>query len=200
MRKVCWCKTVSRETGLIALLRSPIGRHCSDTGIPAPPFALKSIRNANEIMNKHKSFKTTTSKQLNTVNFFFTPQKRTLCITTLMLNWAGPPPNLIGCWSCTFPHGGLHSANVKSLKQVVVLLELSLSPSFSLHLSLPPSLPLAVTPLPLSPSSLGRIKGWGRGSLCRLCWDLWSTDLIFTLREKLAALMWGGAGPRGLLK
>lgn len=91
-------------------------------------------------------------------------------------------------------------ANVRSLKQVVVVVFFwDLYLSLHLHLSLPPSLPLAVTPLPLSPSSLGRIKGWGRGSLCRLCWDLWCTDLIFTLTEKLAALMWGcgGAGPTG---
>lgn len=60
-------------------------------------------------------------------------------------------------------------ANVRSLKQVVndfFFFFWDLYPS--LHLFLPPSLPLAVTPLPLSPSSLGRIKGWGRGSLRRL--------------------------------
>lgn len=61
--------------------------------------------------------------------------------------------------------------NVKSVKQVVVFVG-SLALYLHLSLSLPPSLPLALTPLPLSPSSLGRIKGWGRGSLCRLCWDL----------------------------
>lgn len=127
-------------------------------------------------------------------------KKRTVCITALMLNWARPPPKFYWMPAPHIFRRRVRSANVKSVKQVVVFVG---SLALYLPLSLPPSLPLALTPLPLSPSSLGRIKGWGRGSLCRLCWDLWSTDLIFTLREKLAALMWGGGGgvgPRGLLK
>lgn len=61
-------------------------------------------------------------------------------------------------------------ANVRSLKQVVVDFfffgSLSLPPSPSLPPSIAPS--RSNSPPSLSPSSLGRIKSWGRGSLCRL--------------------------------
>lgn len=107
--------------------------------------------------------------------------------------------NSIGHQSCTFSETQCFS-KCQTSKASSCFCWISLSPSFSP--SIAPSLCCFLSQLlpSLFPSSLGRIKGWGRGSLCRLCWDLWSTDLIFTLREKLAALMWGGAGPTGPLK
>lgn len=134
--KVCWCKTVSRETELIALPSSPIGCHSAVTGIPALPFVHKSIRDPNEIVTKSKSFETTTRDagehhQQEEMFVFFQLE---LCVHRTEAKLSQTSSKFYWMLELHVFRRRVRSANVKSLKQVVVFVG---SLSLYLHLSLP---------------------------------------------------------------
>lgn len=137
--KLCWCSAAKKGAYCTSQLTNRTSQlcHCH----PALPFALKSIIHANEFINKKSSMKTGEKgcKQIpitvrNLGFFIFLFPTRTLCNSTKH------SAKLSQTSSKFYWMPALHifrrrecSANVKSLKQVVVFVG---SPSLYLHLSL----------------------------------------------------------------
>lgn len=150
--KVHWGNTVIRETQLIALLSEPIGSPRSVTGSSSLPSVPSSILNSSQIMDKNQSFKRSANRRKLTLangsGFVFSPrhQKKNslyhrsdakLSRTPSKFYWMLKPRIFLFSF---FFGSRVRSANVKSMKQVVVLLVLLLSISIS-PLTISPSFP-----------------------------------------------------------
>lgn len=150
--KVHWGNTVIRETQLIALLSEPIGSPRSVTGSSSLPSVPSSILNSSQIMDKNQSFKRSANRRKLTLangsGFVFSPrhQKKNslyhrsdakLSRTPSKFYWMLKPRIFLFSF---FFRSRVRSANVKSMKQVVVLLVLLLSISIS-PLTISPSFP-----------------------------------------------------------